>query len=416
MTTHATQQNNVPKLRFSGFHGPWRTVRLGDHTSKVGSGVTPKGGAESYVEQGVPLLRSQNVKDSYLDLSDVVFIDDDTHESMAGSAVLPLDVLLNITGASIGRSCVVPKSVSGANVNQHVCIIRPTEVIRPHFLQTWLASSRGQKQIFQAQAGGGREGLNFENIRRFNISIPTVEEQEKVSLILSAVDHKIAQLERKKMLLEAYKKGCLDKLFSGEIRFKDDSGDDFPDWETRKLEDLAQRKTEKNSSMKHARVLTNSAAQGVIDQGDFFDHDVANSDNLDGYYVVDEGDFVYNPRISNLAPVGPIKRNNLGIGVMSPLYSVFRFAEKETDFWAHYYSSSVWHRYMKKVANYGARHDRMAISIGDFMAMPLPYPSFEERLKITTFLNVLDSRLASARDAHTHAVEFKKGLLQQMFV
>ena len=125
----------------------------------------------------------------------------------------------------------------------------------------------------------------------------------------------------------------MQQLFSREIRFKDDQGSEFPNWEEKRLRELAERVKEKNAAVTVTDVLTNSAVQGIVSQGDYFDHDVANAENLDRYTIVEVGDFVYNPRISVSAPVGPIKRNNLRQGVMSPLYDVFRFRESFTDFW-----------------------------------------------------------------------------------
>ena len=97
----------------------------------------------------------------------------------------------------------------------------------------------------------------------------------------------------------------------------------YEKWSTRKLKTLAKRKTKKNKDEEITRVLTNSAVDGVVDQRDFFDKDIAVKGNLEGYYIVNQGDYVYNPRVSATAPVGPISKNKLGKGVMSPLYTVF---------------------------------------------------------------------------------------------
>src|SRR5699024_2440337 len=128
---------------------------------KIGSGKTPRGGAETYQESGVVFLRSQNVFDEGLKIDDAVFISLETHHEMNNSAVRPLDVLLNITGASIGRTALVPERFPVANVNQHVCIIRPMK-IRPHWLAQFMKSKVFKQQIQRAQTGAAREGLNFE--------------------------------------------------------------------------------------------------------------------------------------------------------------------------------------------------------------------------------------------------------------
>jgi type I restriction enzyme, S subunit len=163
---------------------------------KIGSGITPKGGEKVYCGYGIPLIRSQNVKIGHLDLSDVVYIDDKQHNKMQNSKVLPGDVLLNITGASIGRSCVVPEWLHDANVNQHVCILRPSERINPYYLSAFLNSFEGQKQVFSFQSGGSREGLNYQQIGAMNLRLPSLIEQERIAEILATWDEAIALTER----------------------------------------------------------------------------------------------------------------------------------------------------------------------------------------------------------------------------
>lgn len=123
------------------------------------------------------------------------------------------------------------------------------------------------------------------------------------------------------------------------------------EWKLEPLGTLAKRRTAKNTKGEHARVLTNSAEYGVVDQRDYFDKDIANQGNLEGYYIVEKGDYVYNPRISTSAPVGPISRNNVGTGVMSPLYTIFRFVSTKNDFFAHYFKSTHWHSYMRQASS-----------------------------------------------------------------
>ena len=207
-------------------------------------------------------------------------------------------------------------------------------------------------------------------------------------------------------LLQLYKTGLMQKIFTQQLRFVADGERSFPDWEEKRLGDVARRIIRKNSELEHMRVLTNSAVQGVVDQGDYFDKDIANAENLGGYYVVEKGDFVYNPRISVSAPVGPIKRNDLGTGVMSPLYTVFRFNMEDTSFMTQYFESTFWHAYMKGVANYGARHDRMAITTAAFMAMPIPWPHPDEQKKIASVLYAVDTKI--------EALTAKAGRLEQL--
>ncbi len=174
-------------------HSKWDKCKLGLCCSKIGSGKTPRGGSSVYVDHGVMLLRSQNVLWGTLDTKDVSYIDEDINKTMLSSEVHYGDVLLNITGASIGRSCIYSLN-ERANVNQHVCILRLSqeskEKLVPEFLLQQILSDRIQQQVMDCQNGGSREGLNFQQIADFDIVIPDIEEQKKICGILNSFDQR----------------------------------------------------------------------------------------------------------------------------------------------------------------------------------------------------------------------------------
>lgn len=155
-------------------------MRIKDIATKVGSGITPKGGATVYQDSGIPLFRSQNVTNDGFLLDDIVYISEDIHNSMAGSRLKPNDVLLNITGASIGRCYYLSQDFREGNVNQHVCIIRLKKNVIPAFLYFNLISATGQKMIKSCQTGANREGLTKEELCNFAFEIPTIELQSKI--------------------------------------------------------------------------------------------------------------------------------------------------------------------------------------------------------------------------------------------
>ncbi|GAB1483183.1 hypothetical protein MASR2M78_19990 [Treponema sp.] len=203
---------DVPELRFKGFAGKWEQKELSRMTQKIGSGKTPKGGGATYVSEGIALLRSQNIRNNAIDMSDVAYITHKTDEDMTNSRVSKNDILLNITGASIGRSAVYRLSVL-ANVNQHVCIIRPINGFYPDFIQLNLASADGQKKIDENQAGGGREGLNFEQIGKMSFMFPTIEEQTQIATFFQHLDSLISLQQKELDKLKNIKKACLEKMF-----------------------------------------------------------------------------------------------------------------------------------------------------------------------------------------------------------
>ncbi len=186
-------------------------------------------------------------------------------------------------------------------------------------------------------------------------------------------------------------------------------------WQLAPLRQVATRTKQKNRDERIVRVLTNSAEFGVMDQRDFFDKDIARQGNLESYFVVELGSYVYNPRISTTAPVGPISKNKIGTGVMSPLYTVFKFIDDNNDFYEHYFKTTGWHTYMRQASSTGARHDRMAISSDDFMAMPLPVSTPKEQQKIADCLSSLDELIAAQVCKVDALKTHKNGLMQQLF-
>ena len=165
------------------------------------------------------------------------------------------------------------------------------------------------------------------------------------------------------------------------------------DWEQRKLGEISDKVTKKNQDIAVEEVFTNSAEFGIISQRDFFDKDIANAENIDGYYVVEPDDFVYNPRISTTAPFGPIKRNKLErTGAMSPLYYVFRPHDIDLSYLEWFFQTTCWHAFMRFNGNSGARSDRFAITDKIFNEMPISMPQdIEEQKKLGTFLTELDN-------------------------
>ena len=189
------------------------------------------------------------------------------------------------------------------------------------------------------------------------------------------------------------------------------------DWEQRKLKEIADKVSEKNKNNEFSEPFTNSAEQGIISQKDYFDREIVNDENLNGYYIVRNDDFIYNPRISVTAPVGPINRNRLGRnGVMSPLYTVFRTHDIDNLYLEFYFKTTKWHRFMKLNGDSGARFDRFTISSTQFMEMPIPYPTLAEQRKMGAHFDSLDHLITLHQCKCEQLQNMKKFMLQNMFV
>lgn len=198
----------------------WKITKIKSGVTKIGSGKTPSGGAETYTDSGVIFLRSQNVYDCTLNLESPTYISPEVDATMKSTRVLPDDVLLNITGGSIGRCSIVPKTLGLANVNQHVCIIRTNPLIfLPKYMQYFWVSTLGHLAIDLYQTGGNREGMSADAIRNTPIPYAPLKEQKEIVAYLDAkcaeIDGLIAKKEQLVKELESYKKSLIYEVVTG---------------------------------------------------------------------------------------------------------------------------------------------------------------------------------------------------------
>ncbi|MDL4881801.1 restriction endonuclease subunit S [Enterococcus gallinarum] len=188
-------------------------------------------------------------------------------------------------------------------------------------------------------------------------------------------------------------------------------------WKSALLSDYFSKNIKKNADGAITNVICNSAKQGLIPQRDYFDKYIANSDNTDGYYIIETNDFVYNPRKSTDAPYGPISSYKYPeAGIVSPLYLCFR-AKQEINplYFEWYFRSSAWHRYIYMSGDSGARHDRVSIKDETFFAMPINIPSAQEQDRIALFLNAIEQRIEKQRSLVEALKKYKRGLLTYAF-
>ena len=295
----------------------------------------------------------------------------------------------------------------------------------PDYLVTYYETNRWHKAVQMIAAEGARNHglLNIAPDDFFDtmVSLPESQaEQQTIGRFFSRLDSLITLHQRKHDKLVVLKKTMLEKMFPKEgesvpeVRF---AGFTDP-WEQRKLGDIAEKVLAKNLDGSITEVLTNSAERGVISQTDYFDHAVAKENSITAYYVVEPGDFVYNPRISVAAPVGPIRRNTLGrCGVMSPLYTVFRLrGGVDGGYLGHFFKTDGWHAFMKLEGNSGARSDRFSIGDETFFEMPIPMPSVIEQHAIGAFFSRLDDLITLHQRKLELLKNIKQSMLDKMFV
>jgi type I restriction enzyme S subunit len=396
MRKNATINRNVPNLRFSGFHNFWKKNKLESLCSKIGSGKTPRGGENVYQKSGIPFIRSQNVVNDSLVLDDT-YISNEIHLSMKGSKVLSNDILLNITGASLGRSCVVPKEFKEGNVNQHVSIIRVVKD-NPHFLQSVLSSDIGQKLILKEQTGSGREGLNFESIKKFKIYLPEIEEQNKIASFLTLLNTRIDTQSKIIDNLESQKKGFAQQLFSRQFRFKKDNGNDYPKWEKKKLQEALSYIQPTKYLVTHTE-YDDSYDTPVLTAGKSF---------LLGYTDDKEGIF----------------KEKLPIIIFDDFTTAFKYV----DFPFKAKSSAMKmlikadsqvnikfvYEVMKTIKFPLGEHKRYWIS--EYQHIRIPYPCEKEQTKIANFLSALDQKINIEKELLIKYKEQKAYFLQNLFI
>eukprot|EP01155_Anaeramoeba_flamelloides_P027186 Anaeramoba_flamelloidesa822958_24.p1 GENE.a822958_24~~a822958_24.p1 ORF type:complete len:407 (-),score=48.20 a822958_24:410-1630(-) len=401
---------NVPKLRFSEFSDEWEEKVIKNIASIVGGG-TPDTTKKEYWNGNIEWFTPTEIKSKYISGSKRTISELGLKKSSA--KILPKGTLLLSTRATVGdvgialEECTTNQGFQSLIINENNC---------NEFLYNWILTSK--KEFLRKATGSTFLEISKKEIEKIKISIPSKQEQEKIASFLNQVDTKIEQLTRKEKLLQQYKKGVMQKIFNREIRFKTDDGSEFCEWEEKKLGEVFKRITTKNKE-DNQNVLTISAQNGLINQEKYFNKSVSAKD-VTGYYLLENGDFAYNKSYSKGYPMGAIKRlNNYEKGVVSTLYICFRINEKyDSSFYEKYFDSGFLNKELHKIAQEGARnHGLLNMSVVEFFNdIKIPVPLIKEQNKIANFLSSIDNKIEQTGKQLKQTKEFKKALLQQMFV
>ena len=274
----------------------------------------------------------------------------------------------------------------------------------------YVFTSKSFIQRLETVTYGIRDGrsISYEEFLTLGFVYPSKAEQTEIARYLDKLSDLITLHQRQPFLQSPPDISLIVQLTPPFYTFS---------WEQRKLSEITDKVTEKNAGLQYVETFTNSAEFGIISQRDFFDHDIAKLGSLDGYYIVKTEDFVYNPRISTSAPVGPINRNKLGrTGVMSPLYTVFRPHDIDTTYLEYFFKCGYWHSFMNFNGDSGARSDRFSIRDNVFFQMPIPIPDIDEQRKIGELLTCLDNLITLHQRELEKLQNIKKSMLEKMFV
>lgn len=353
------------------FHYSWEQRKVSDLAEKTYGGGTPTTSNEAYWNGDIPWIQSSDVVDGkLLGVEPRKWITQDGLNNSAAQ-LIPGNSIAIITRVGVGKLAFMPYSY--ATSQDFLSLSK----LNAEPLFTVYACYKKLQSELNAVQGTSIKGITKDELLAKNIMVPRYAEQQQIGAFFKQLDNLITLHQREFAFL------CKEK--SKKFRYIKNA------WEQRKLSEIADKVTEKNAGLHYIETFTNSAEFGIISQRDFFDHDIAKMSSLGGYYIVRNEDFVYNPRISTSAPVGPINRNKLGrIGVMSPLYTVFRPHDVDTTYLEYFFKSKYWHSFMNFNGDSGARSDRFSIKDSVFFEMPIPLPYIEEQRKIGEHLTQLD--------------------------
>ena len=398
------KKNQIPKyphLRFPEFTDEWKEVTLGEVLS-FETGYPFSSDAFNEEGNGVRLIKNRDLKAD----DRVVFYGG---EYDAQYIVQNGDILIGMDGDF--SPCLWKKGK--ALLNQRVGRVNVNRNTSRVFILYVLIDSL--KKVELKTSSTTVKHLSHKDVEKIKASLPSFPEQRKIAALLSLIDERIEVQNAIIKEQEVAKTSLIRRLFDRTLRFPE-----FTDeWKVVKLGEVGEKQHAKNADDSIDRVYTNSAQDGIVEQTEFFDKEIANGNNLSGYYIVKQYDFVYNPRLSKTAPVGAMNLNkNTGIGLVSPLYTVFRITARSVlnEFLEYLFESTSWHGYMNEVANFGARSDRMNIKDKDFFNLPLRLPSLLEQRKIADLLSAIDERITVEKEYATLLQKQKAYLLRQMFV
>lgn len=407
----------VPNIRFKGFDREWK---------------------ESLLNEKLIPSREKNTQEAF-SKDDVLSVSGDygivnqlkfKGRSFAGVSVAPYGVVhtndVVYTKSPLKKQpygiIKTNKGVDGI-VSTLYAIYSCAKGVYPNFVEDYFNSDERLNSYLRPLVRKGAKNdmkISLEGALAGKVWFPEYEEQKMISTFFEILAKEIISVQAKLDKLYALKKTMLVKMFPQgdalvpEIRLKG-----FTEkWRITELGKISIKVIEKNSDRKYGITLTNSAEFGIIEQKDFFDHTISNETNINGYYVVRPDDFVYNPRVSTIAPVGPINRNKTGIvGVMSPLYYVFSVHDIDLLYLEYFFKNFSWHRFMYQNGNNGARSDRFSISDIVFKRMPICVPDNpKEQAAIGQYFQTLDKQLRLYEQKLSKLKNLKSAFLKNMFV
>ncbi|MBN2597699.1 MAG: restriction endonuclease subunit S, partial [Marinifilaceae bacterium] len=392
------KQKNIPKLRFPDFSGEWEKIRLGAYIH-IASGNSPS--LYNLSEFGkYPFIKVEELNncDKY-QISSRFYTDD------SQGIVEPLSIIFPKRGAAILNNKVRLNAVP-VIMDSNLMAVKP---ISSRLDSEFLFYVIIKEKLFKIADTSTIPQINNKHIEPYRFFTPPLPEQQKIASFFSAIDQKISQLKRKKSLLEQYKKGVMQKIFSQEIRFKDDNGQEFPKWEKKKGDALFETVSNKNHKS-DLPILAITQEYGAIPREMIDYYITVTEQSIESYKVVEKGDFI----ISLRSFQGGIEYSEYK-GICSPAYIILRATRRiDHRFFKYYFKTDKYITDLNRKLE-GIRDGKM-ISYKYFSEIKIDVPILPEQTKIANFLSAIDDKINHTQKQIEKVEVWKKGLMQQMFV
>ncbi|GAA4300961.1 restriction endonuclease subunit S [Nibribacter koreensis] len=408
-----TLVKNVPVLRFQEFEDFWMEKRLKELTKLITKGTTPN----SFSDKGAVFVKIEALNGKIIEKNKCLFVDELIHQKELKRSILQEnDLLFAIAGATIGKVAVVTNDILPANTNQALAIIRLANTDNLDYLLHLLQSKVMKRYIYMNISVGAQPNLNLEQIGSFTFHLPSLAEQQKIASFLTAVDDKIQHLSKKKDLLEMYKRGAIQQIFSQQIRFRDENGNAFPVWEEKKLAEVCDTAKSGGTPASTKKEYYDGdipflSISDMTSQGKYLKYTSNHISELglrnSSAWIIPVDTIIY----SMYASVGFVAINKIPIATSQAVLNLIINKRNNVEF---IYYSLV--KLQESIAKYITTGTQSNLNAQTVKAFEIQVPCLEEQNKIANFLISIDNKIDIIKKQLEQAKLFKKGLLQQMFV
>ena len=402
----------VPQLRFPEFSGEWEDGKLGNYGNLI-NGLTYS--PDNIVDDGLLVLRSSNVQNGQIYLNDNVYVNLDVDDA---ALTKEDDILICVRNGSkrlIGKSTIINKNLPKSTHGAFMTVFRGES---NKFISHWFHSSIYYKEVHK-NLGATINSINGSNLKKFKTIFPLKPEQQKIAAFLTAVDNKIEQLSKKQALLGSWKKGLMQQIFSQAIRFKADDGSAFPVWEEKNIVELAKTSIGLVTSMTPYYV---DKGVPLIRNNDIFQNKIRKEKLIRLDYEFDQlnknrrlfTNDIVTVHTGNIGASAVIDEELNGCQGFATLNTRIKNQnEISSSFLCWYYNST---RNIKYALSMATGDGRSNYNLKDFNKATIPVPSLPEQTKIAAFLTAADNKIEQVGKQFDESKQFKKALLQQMFV